>query len=165
MKARTLGSAERAHHLCVRRRYGCSVALGVKKRVPRALLRRRARSVLTKERTAPIACDVHVSGNDRRERRRGDGNVGGLALGTNRRREPSSRRYRGAIHSVRRRRAASRRTGARPWWPTQRRSSWARSTTKSAGGLRCQHHSETGALRRAAGLGVRRVRGGSLREP
>ena len=84
MKARTLGSAERAHYLCVRRRYGCSVALGVKKRVL-------MRSVLTKERTAPIACDVHVPGNDRRERRRGDGNVGGKL-----------RRYSGAIHSVRR---------------------------------------------------------------
>ena len=42
----------------------CSVALGVKKRVLRALLRRRARSVLTKERTAPIACDVHEFGTN-----------------------------------------------------------------------------------------------------
>jgi hypothetical protein len=46
------GSNERTRRaIDVRRRYGCSVALGVKKRVL-------MRSVLTKERTAPIACDV-----------------------------------------------------------------------------------------------------------
>jgi len=39
----------------------CSVALGVKKRVLRALLWRRASSIFTKERTAPIACDVRRS--------------------------------------------------------------------------------------------------------
>jgi len=38
----------------------CSVALGVKKRVLRAPLRRRASSVLPRERTAPIVCDVDV---------------------------------------------------------------------------------------------------------
>ena len=42
------------------RQVHCSVALGVKKRVLRALLWRRARSVLPRERTAPIVCDVDV---------------------------------------------------------------------------------------------------------
>jgi len=50
------------------------------------------RSVLTKERTAPIACDVDVAGNDRRGRRRGHGNVG-----------DKLRRYSGEVESPRKR--------------------------------------------------------------
>jgi len=102
-----------------------------------ALLYEGARSVLTKERNAPIVCDVHVSGNDRRERRRGHVDVGGKL-----------RRYKGRVRSVRRRRAAS---------PSNRRTATAADAAQvflgaipprsPAGGLRCQHHSETGQTR------------------
>jgi len=58
-RARSSGRARSANPLSLSL---CSVALGLKKRVPRALLWRRARSVLPRERTAPIACDVGESG-------------------------------------------------------------------------------------------------------
>jgi hypothetical protein len=70
--ANALGSAERAHHLCVRR--------------PRILLACRTRR-------RRQACGISEPPQ-------------ALAPGTNERREPSSRRYRGVVHSVRHRRRA-----------------------------------------------------------
>jgi len=73
----------------------CSVALGVKKRVLRALLRRRARSVLTKERTAPIACDVHEFGTNTSSETSSDATAGiGALRGKDRLRTTNHRRAR-----------------------------------------------------------------------
>jgi hypothetical protein len=80
------------HHRRARRGRPCSVALGLTKRVL-------MRSVLTRERTAPLCATLACRTRRRRQACGITEPPQALAPGTNERREPSSRRYSGNVRS------------------------------------------------------------------